>query len=93
MLVTIPITVTTAFIGAIYSDVSEFISLLGGFCSVVIAFFFPGFLYVKSNDRALSDCKNIRTIVICGFLCLIGIISGCLSLKTMISSIWKKKEE
>lgn len=90
-MVTIPITLVTAFIGAIYSDISDYISLFGGFCSVVIAFFFPGFLYIKSNNRPLKDFKNIKTIVICGLLCIIGVISGILSLKTIISSFFKKK--
>lgn len=89
LIVTISITIVTAFIGAIYSDISEFISLLGGFCSVIIAFFFPGFLYIKSNDRKISDFKNVLTIVVCGIMCVIGIIAGILSIKTMVSSIWK----
>ncbi len=90
MFVTIPFTILTAVVGALYTDVSEFISLLGGFCVVIIAFFFPMFLYVKGNNRKFSDPKNIITIIICIIVCSIGFTSAGLSVWTMVSSIWKK---
>lgn len=89
LLVTIPVTLLTALLGALYSDISEYISLLGGFCSVIIGFFFPGFLYVKSNDYPITHWKNVFTIIVCSIFCLIGIIAGVLSAITIIESFFK----
>lgn len=41
LLVTLPTLLITVTIGALYSDISRYISLLGSFCSVIIAFIFP----------------------------------------------------
>lgn len=88
-LVTIPITIITAFIGAVYSDISEFMSLLGGFCGVIISFFFPCFLYIKCNEYPISHWKNVVTIIFSSILCTIGVIAGIMSLITIITSFIK----
>lgn len=88
-LVTIPITIITALIGAVYSDISEFMSLLGGFCGVIISFFFPCFIYIKCNEYKISHWKNVITIIISTILCIIGVVAGIMSLITIITSFIK----
>ncbi len=80
LLITIPTLVVTCLIGALYTGITAYISILGGFCSVVIAFLFPGLLYVKNSDMPLTHYKNIFTIIIITFLCLIGFTAGIMTI-------------
>jgi hypothetical protein len=42
LLVTIPTILIATFIAIKYDKINDYISILGGFCSVIIAFIFPG---------------------------------------------------
>ena len=74
--VTIPILLITTVTGALYSDIIAYITLLGGFCSVIITFLFPGLLYVKNNEHPLTHRKNVLIIIAITLLCSIGFIAG-----------------
>ena len=74
--VTIPILLITTVTGALYSDIIAYITLLGGFCSVIITFLFPGLLYVKNNEHPLTHWKNVLIIIAITLLCSIGFIAG-----------------
>ena len=75
-LVTIPVLLITTIIGALYSDIIAYITLLGGFCSVIITFLFPGLLYVKNNGLGLTHWKNLLILAAVTLLCSIGFIAG-----------------
>lgn len=75
-LVTIPVLLITTIIGALYSDIIAYITLLGGFCSVIITFLFPGLLYVKNNGLGLTHWKNLLILAAVTILCSIGFIAG-----------------
>lgn len=79
LIITISITLFTALIAALMKNIADFISMIGGFCSVLIAFFFPCFIYVKSNSYEISHYKNISSIVLCSFLTIMGFTAGILS--------------
>ena len=66
----------STFIGAVYNDILKFISLLGGFIGVVIAFLMPGLLYIKNNQYNLTNCRNICSLLFICSLCTIGFIAG-----------------
>lgn len=86
IIVTIPYCIATAVIGACYSDLGNIISFLGGVCCIIFCFFFPGFVYVKSNGLPLSDKRNVFTIVVCAILTIIGGIAGGKSLVKLFSN-------
>jgi len=46
-------------------------------------------LYVRSNEYPKSHYKNVITIVIISFLCLLGFTSGFLTIYDMIKSAKK----
>lgn len=80
LIITIPTLLITCLIGALYNKITSYINILGGFCSVVIAFLFPGLLYLKNNDMPLTHPKNIITILIIFILCTIGFIAGIMTI-------------
>jgi membrane protein DedA with SNARE-associated domain len=84
-MITIPTLLITCLIGALYDSIISYISILGGFCSVTIAFLFPGLLYVKNSDHPITHKKNIMTIVIISVLCLIGYTAGIITIRDIIS--------
>ncbi len=75
-MLTLPLTLLTAFIGASYDKIDNFISFLGGFCSTTVSFFFPAFIYIVSNKLPLRHPKSVVVILIFGIMSLIGIASG-----------------
>ena len=60
-------------------NIADFISMIGGFCSVLIGFFFPCFIYIKSNSYELSHYKNVLVIALGAFLTVMGFTAGVLS--------------
>lgn len=84
LIITIPTIAAACTIAALYSQIDDYISLMGSFCAVIIAFLIPGLLYIKANELPLTDKKNIFTIVIVTILCGIGLTSGIITIIGMI---------
>ena len=78
--VTIVTLVVCTSIAIVYKDILTYNSLLGGFCSVVIAFLIPGLIYVKTNKYKLTHYKNILSLMLIITLCTIGWTAGMQSL-------------
>jgi len=85
LLITIPTILISAFIAILYDQILNYISILGGFCSVIIAFVFPGILYIKTNEYSIKHWKNIGSIILISVLTLIGFTSGVITIKDIIS--------
>ena len=81
---TITILLLTTCVCALYQSITDYISLIGSFCSVLIAFFFPGLVYLKGSERSLLHYKSILTIIGISILCLIGFVSGFFTIKGII---------
>ena len=79
--VTLLITTTAA---SAYQNVVGYISLIGCFCVVIPAFLIPALLYMKDNGRGLKDWKNLVNLIIGSLLCIIGYISGALSIVELV---------
>ena len=78
--VTVTTLVCCTSIAIVYKDILTYISLLGGFCSVIIAFLIPGLIYVKTNEFKLSHYKNVLSLMLVVLLCTIGWTAGMQSL-------------
>lgn len=80
-MLTIPITLITSLIGVFFSEIDNIISFLGGLCSIMLAFFFPTFIYLKSNQNEYPIChwKNILIILGISVFIIIGLTSAVLS--------------
>lgn len=72
--------VFSCLIGVLYDKISAYISILGGFCSVIIAFLIPGLIYIKNNDYPITHYKNILSILLVSILSIIGFTAGVISI-------------
>ena len=53
----------TTFIAVIFQKISDYISLIGSFCSVFIAVVMPGMIYIKDNDQKITSLNNILAVI------------------------------
>jgi hypothetical protein len=66
--------------GALYDKITDYISILGGFISVVLVFLMPGILYIKTNGKPMRSFENIFIACLVTFLCSIGFIAGVMTI-------------
>ena len=76
----------TTIVAVSFQSISDYISLIGSFCTVIICFFVPGMIYVKGNDYPITHYKNIITIIFISFILLIGMTSGFFTIKGIIEN-------
>ena len=70
-------------VSILYSDISNYIKIMGSFFSTLVGFLFPALLIVRANRRKRYHWKNILTVAIFAFLTLIGFISSGLTIYEM----------
>lgn len=80
IILTVSTLVLSAVIGAVYSEILNYISLLGGFCCTTYCFFVPGWLMIKSEWNEMSKLKKIFSLIGISLLTLIGFIGGIMSI-------------
>ena len=83
-IITITVLAVTTFIAVIFQSISDYISLIGSFCTVLISFFIPGLVYIKGNYYPIKHYKNIFTIIFIAFILILGLISGFFTIKGII---------
>ena len=79
IILTVTTLIISAVIGVVYNEISNYISLLGGFCCTTYCFFVPGWLMVKVEWNEMSKIKRILSIIIVSLLTLLGYIGGIMS--------------
>ena len=68
--------VVSALIGAVYKEILNYISLLGGFCCTTICFLIPGWMMIKVEWNIMTKVSKILTVMGITALCIIGYIGG-----------------
>ena len=76
LIITVTCLVTSTFIAAVFQKISDYISLIGSFCSVFISVVMPGMIYIKDNDKTLLSFKNILAILFVIILSLFGLFTS-----------------
>jgi amino acid permease len=74
----------TTFIAAIFQNISDYISLIGSFCSVFVAVVMPGMIYIRDNDQSISSIKNILAIIFVIVLSLFGLLTSFCTIRGII---------
>ena len=74
----------TTFIAAIFQKISDYISLIGSFCSVFIAIVMPGMIYIKDNGKKLSNLNNILAIIFVIIVSGFGLITSWSTINSII---------
>ena len=86
VILTFTFLITSTLIAVLFQSVSDYISLIGSFCSVIICFVIPGLIYIKGNQLPLRNYKNIFTIFIIFLLSCFGALSGLFTIKNIIKN-------
>ena len=71
--------IISALIGVFYSEISNYISLLGGFCCTTYCYFVPGWLMIKVEWEEMSKTKRILSVIGIATLTIFGYIGGIMS--------------
>ena len=69
-----------ALIGALYSQISNYISMLGGICCTTYCFMIPGWLKVKNEWKSMSTIQKILSFSVVTLLYVLGYIGGIMSI-------------
>ena len=80
IILTIATLIISAVIGVLYSEISNYISLLGGFCCTTYCFFVPGWLMIKVEWKEMSKFKRVISIILISLLTIFGLIGGIMSI-------------
>ena len=66
----------TTFIAAYFKNsISDYLSLIGTFCSIFVVIIMPGMIYIKGNDYSIYHYKNIFTIFFILIVSSIGLFT------------------
>ena len=76
--------IVTTFIAVIFQSISSYISLIGGFCSVIIAVLIPGLIYIKGLYESKINNKTIFAGIVVSILTLMGFTNGILTIKKIV---------
>jgi hypothetical protein len=88
-MITIPTILFTCLVAALYDQITSYISIMGGFISVVLVFLMPGVLYIKTNGKPLFCLENIAIAVSVAILCIVGFIAGVWTIIGIIDPSFK----
>jgi amino acid permease len=80
LIITIPTILATCAVAAAYDHITDYISIMGGFISVVLVFLMPGVLYIKTNGKPMGSFENIAIATLVTVLCLIGFTAGVMTI-------------
>ena len=80
IILTVSTLIISAIIGVVYSEISNYISLLGGICCTTYCYFIPGWLMIKVEWNEMSKTKRILSIIGISILTLFGYIGGIMSI-------------
>lgn len=65
----------TTFISAYFkNNISDYLNIIGTFCSIIVGIILPGMIYIKGNDYSIYHYKNIFTII---FILIVSSIGLC----------------
>ncbi len=84
LVITVTSLAITTFIAAIFQNISDYISLIGSFCSVFVAIVMPGMIYIRDNDHSLTSLKNILAIIFVIVLSLFGLLTSLCTIRGII---------
>ena len=76
--------IISTLIAVLFQSISSYISLIGGFCSVIISVLIPGLIYIKGIKESKVNKKTIIAGFVVVILTIMGFTNGFLTIKKMI---------
>ena len=84
LIITVSSLCITTFIAAIFQKISDYISLIGSFCSIFVSVIMPGMIYIRDNDHKITSLKNILAILFVIILSLFGLLTSFCTIRGII---------
>ena len=84
VIVTVCSLLISTLIGAVYKNILNHISFLGGFCCSIINFLIPGAMIIRASGEKLSTPKNIATFIAFATLTTLGFLGGIQTIRASI---------
>ena len=84
VIVTVCSLLISTLIGAVYKNILNYISFLGGFCCSIINFLIPGAMIIRASGEKLSTPKNIATFIAFATLTTLGFLGGIQTIRASI---------
>ena len=84
LIITVSTLCITTFIAAIFQKISDYISLIGSFCSIFVSVIMPGMIYIRDNDHKITSLKNILAILFVIILSLFGLLTSFCTIRGII---------
>ena len=78
--------IISTFIAVIFQSISSYISLIGGFCSVIISVLIPGLIYINGLNESKINKKTIIAGIVLLILTIMGFTNGFLTIKKVINN-------
>ena len=85
LIVTLLTLFISTLIGAVYKNILNYISLLGGFCSSIINYLIPGVMIIKTSNEDLTSKNNILRIIVITTLTTFGFMGGIQAIRASIN--------
>ena len=76
----------TTFIASTFQNISDYISLIGSFCSVFIAVVMPGMIYIKDNDKSITHFKNILALLFVIVISFFGLFTSFCTIRGIMEN-------
>ena len=83
-IVTVCSLLVSTLVGAVYKNILNYISFLGGFCCSIINFLIPGAMIIRASGEKLSSPKNIVTFIAFATLTTLGFLGGIQTIRASI---------
>ena len=80
LILTLSITCLTAVVGSLYSDIGSIFGFMGGFCSTVISYIIPTYIYFVNKNIKMNSFKGICILSIVFLFIICGGISSVMSI-------------
>ena len=84
LIVTICSLLISTLVGAVYKNILNYISFLGGFCCSIINFLIPGTMIIIGSEEKFSSPKNILTFIAFAILTTLGFMGGIQTIRASI---------
>ena len=90
LIITTTSLIISTFIAVVFQKISDYISLIGSFCSVWIAVLFPCLIYIKTNGKNITHWINIMVIFFFIFAMCFGLTASYYTVLGIIDHKIKK---
>lgn len=85
--ITLVTLVFSILIGVFYSNVTDYISIIGGLSGNCLAFVFPCLIYIKAGGYEICHWKNVCVILLCTIMSLVNFFGVGVTINNIVNNV------